>query len=111
MSPTFDSPRRGWDRLKRILMVWGGIALAGLIAFLMLWNSFFSYVPPGKHLLIIAKDGQPLTPGHVLAEKGQKGVRREVLGEGWHFILPVVYTTELEDNTVIPPGKVGIVTA
>ena len=34
-----------------------------------------------------------------------------MFGEGWHFILPIAYTTEPEENTIIPPGKVGIVTA
>ena len=34
-----------------------------------------------------------------------------MLGEGWHFVLPIVYSTEMEKNTDIPPGKVGIVTA
>jgi hypothetical protein len=35
----------------------------------------------------------------------------QVLGEGWHFVLPIVYEARLEDNTTIPPGKVGLVTA
>src|SRR5262249_208425 len=35
----------------------------------------------------------------------------KVLGEGWHFVMPVAYSSELEDNTIIEPGKVGIVTA
>ena len=57
------------------------------------------------------KTAQPLTSGHVLAEPDQKGIQREVLGEGWHFVLPIVYATEIEKNTEIPAGKVGIVTA
>ena len=35
-----------------------------------------------------------------MAEEGQKGILREVKGEGWHFVLPIVYSTELGDNTV-----------
>ncbi len=49
--------------------------------------------------------------GEVLAKDGQKGIRREVLGEGFHFVMPIVYTTEIEDNTVIQAGRIGIVTA
>lgn len=87
------------------------VAVFGLVALLVTWNIFFVYVRPGQHLVITAKDGEPLPSGHVLAEAGQKGIQREVLGEGWHFVLPVIYTTELEKNTDVPPGKVGIVTA
>jgi hypothetical protein len=96
---------------KRALIAWGVILVVVLIVVWMTWSAFFVYVPTGKHLVIVAKDGSPLPPDHVLAEKGEKGVRREVLGEGWHFVLPIAYTTELEDNTLVPPGKVGVVTA
>ena len=87
------------------------LLLGVLIVFLMTWNAFFVYVPPGQHLVIIAKDGTDLPQGHVLAEAGEKGIQREVKGEGWHFVLPIVYETEIEKNTDIPAGKVGIVTA
>ena len=104
-----NPPRfRNWGRW---LAIFGGAALIALTLFFMFWNAFWEYVPPGMHLIVIAKDGEPLPPGQVLAEPGQKGIQREVLGEGWHFILPIVYTSELEENTVVPPGKVGIVTA
>jgi hypothetical protein len=98
-------------RWKRFAIVGGALFVVALIGFLLVWNTFFKYVPPGKHLVIIAKNGAPLDPGEVLAKTGQKGIQREVLGEGWHFIMPIVYTTEVEDNTVIPAGRVGIVTA
>jgi hypothetical protein len=106
----FQSFRRGgyWQRRAIFAAV---VAVFGLVAILVTWNTFFVYVKPGEHLVIIAKDGEALPAGQVLAEPGQKGIQRAVLGEGWHFILPVVYTTELEKNTDILPGKVGIVTA
>jgi hypothetical protein len=113
MSQTLDAFRnkvtlRNW---RRRLIIWGILLAAGLIVVLMTWNAFFVYVPPGQHLIIIAKDGDPLTPGQVLAEEGQKGIQREVKGEGWHFVMPVIYATELEPNLDVPAGKVGIVTA
>src|SRR5262245_13032254 len=86
--------------LKRLAMFWGFVALAGLVAFLLLWKSFFVYVAPGNHLVTIAKNGDELPSGQVLADAGQKGVLREVQGEGWHFVMPVVYQTERHDNTV-----------
>jgi hypothetical protein len=98
------------------LIAWGVVLLGLLIAFLMTWNAFFTYVPPGKHLVIISKDGEPLPTNdpeytHVLAGPGQKGIQKDVKGEGWHFLLPIVYTCEVEDNVDVPAGKVGIVTA
>jgi hypothetical protein len=96
---------------KRVLIFWGVVVVAILVFLLITWNTFFTYVKPGQHLVVIAKDGKPLPPDHVLAEPGEKGPLAQVLGEGWHFVMPVVYETRLEDNTTIPPGKVGVVTA
>ncbi|HLW68637.1 MAG TPA: SPFH domain-containing protein [Gemmataceae bacterium] len=96
---------------KRIAIVAGVLFFVTTVGFILVWTSFYKYVPPGKHLVVIAKNGDPLDPGEVLAKEGQKGIRRDVLGEGWHLVMPIVYTTELEPNTIIPPGKVGIVTA
>jgi regulator of protease activity HflC (stomatin/prohibitin superfamily) len=101
-----DSGR--WKRWAVLIGVPAGI---GLVVFLVLWALFIRYVPPGQHLVIISKNGDPLDPGEVLARVGQKGIQKEVLGEGYHFVWPIIYSTELEPNTVIPPGKVGIITA
>ncbi len=68
-------------RLKRLLIAWGVLALGVLIGFLMTWNAFFVYVPPGKHLVIISKDGEPLPnndPAYqpVHAGSGQKDTQK-----------------------------------
>ncbi len=105
---SFDFRRPQW---KRWAWLAGGLVGGGLLTFLLLWNLFFVYVKPGEHLVIIAKHGQELPPGEVLAGEGFKGIRQEVKGEGWHFVLPIVYTTEKKKNTEVPPGKVGIQTA
>jgi len=96
---------------KRLAIFWGILVVAVLVGFGLTWSVFFKYVPPGKHLVIVAKDGASLDPGEVLAKEGQKGIQRAVKGEGWHYITPIIYTTEIEENTIVPPGKVGIVTA
>src|SRR5262249_26409548 len=83
----------------------------GLLVVLVLWNLFFVYVSPGEHLVITSKHGQELAAGEVLAREGYKGIRETVKGEGWHFVWPIIYTTERKKNTVVPPGKVGIMTA
>ncbi len=97
-----------WKRRALLL----GLPLAGLlILLLLLWNIFFHKVPPGSMLVIISKNGTPLEEGQILAKEGQKGIQETVLGEGWHFVWPIIYTTELKPNVVVEPGKVGIVTA
>jgi hypothetical protein len=118
MPRAHEPPDRDFDfalphggNFKRLLVFWGVLAVAALIGFLLTWNVFFKYVPPGKHLVIVAKNGAPLDAGEVLANEGQKGIQRAVKGEGWHFVTPIVYTAEIEENTIIPPGKIGIVTA
>lgn len=116
MSQAFESfsPRGRSLNLKiwrRRLIVLAALLFALLVLFLIAWNEFYAYVPPGQHLVIIAKEGAPLPENHVLAEPGQKGILREVQGEGWHFVMPIFYSWELEDNLVVPPGKVGVVTA
>jgi hypothetical protein len=96
---------------KKTIIVTGVVGLMLLIGFLALWHTFFVYVKPGHHLVLVAKFGKPMPPNRVLAEAGEEGVQRHVLGEGWHFVWPIVYATELHPNTVIPAGKVGIRTA
>src|ERR1700687_4825841 len=98
-------------RIKALLIGGAVVAIAVFVAFLLTWNAFFKYVPQGKHLVITAKSGKPLPAGHMLADEGEQGVQRKVLGEGWHFVMPIANETVIEDNTEIPAGKVGIVTA
>lgn len=100
-----------WPALQRaVLGVF--ILIIGLTVFLYFtWKTFFPYVEPGKMLVIISKSGDALPPGQILAQKGQKGIQEEVLGEGRHFVLPVSNETEIHPLMEIPPGKIGVVTA
>jgi hypothetical protein len=106
----FVTPVRA-RRWQRLLLAVGAAVLLFFLLLLILWNAFFHYVPPGKMLVIVSKNGAELPPGQVLADEGQKGIQKKVLGEGWHYVTPILYTTELKDNTVIKPGHVGIVTS
>src|SRR5262245_9491269 len=110
-----DGGRRRWRRLALLAGIPLGVLL---VLFLVFWSMFFHYVPPGQMLVVVAKDGDPLPEGEVLAEEGQKGIRREVLGEGWHFVWPVIYATERHPNFTVKKAKpedalpkIGIVTA
>ncbi|MBU0676983.1 MAG: hypothetical protein KJ626_02615 [Verrucomicrobia bacterium] len=75
------------------------------------WGFERFYVEPGYMAILTAKIGDPLPPGQILANEGQKGIRESVLGEGRHFYNPILYDHEIVPMTLIPPGKVGIVTS
>jgi hypothetical protein len=112
MSDAPLSPASPWaKRLKRFLIILSIPVVVGLFSAYMLWNTFFVYVEPNHMLLFISKSGDPLTGGQVLAKAGQKGVLEDVYGEGWHFVMPIVYTTQVKPNQVVPSGQVGIVTS
>lgn len=85
-------------------------AVAGLWA---AWMWFFCrfYVGPDEMAILTAKTGEPLRPGQLLAEPGQKGILAAPLAEGRHFRNPILYDWEIVPIVSIPPGKVGILTA
>ncbi|MBU1694256.1 MAG: hypothetical protein KJ726_09090 [Verrucomicrobia bacterium] len=75
------------------------------------WGICRFYVDTDEMAVIIAKIGDPLPPGQILANPGQKGVQEAVLGEGRHFRNPWLYERVIKPVIVIPPGKVGVVTS
>ena len=108
-----DNPFRMAGANVRRYRLLGAVAMVLVIVGVVLggaWYTFYHYVPPGKMLVVISKNGQPLASGQVLADPGQKGVQKDVLGEGWHWITPIYYEAELKDDTVVEPGQVGVVT-
>ena len=85
------------------------IAVFGYLSFEWLFCRF--YVPPGYMAVVTAKSGREPRVGSILVEEGEKGIRREVLAEGRHFLNPIQYDVEIVPAVSIPLGKVGIVTA
>ena len=77
------------------------------------WMWFFCrfYAGPNEMAVIIAKTGDALPPGQILAAEGQKGVQAIVLGEGRHFRDPIRFERQIRPAVIIPPGKVGVVTS
>jgi len=75
------------------------------------WGFCRFYVDAGKMAIVTAKEGQDLPPGHILADPGQKGIWKEPLAEGRHFLNPYNYDWKIVSQIHIPAGKVGIVTA
>ena len=88
-----------------------GLAVLAAAIGAFLWIFCRVYVPEGCMAVVTAKTGRPLPPGQILAEKGEKGVLREVLGEGRHFLDPVNNEWKVVPATTIPLGSVGVVTS
>jgi len=68
-------------------------------------------IPPGKAGIVTSKVGKDLPEGEFLAEPGQKGIWRAVLGPGKYRINPVGYKIDMIDALSIPIGYVGVVTS
>ena len=83
------------------------------IGYVLIWKWGFCrfYVKPNHMAVIIAKSGRPLPPDQILADVGQKGIQRDVLGEGRHFRNPYYFEHKIVPVTVINPGEIGIVTS
>jgi hypothetical protein len=68
-------------------------------------------IPPGQVGVVTAKVGADLPSGEFLAEPGQKGIWRQVLGPGKHRLNPYGYQIDIADAVSIPVGYVGVVTS
>ncbi len=68
-------------------------------------------IPPSKVGVVTSKVGAELPPGEFLAEPGQKGIWRAVLGPGKHRLNPYGYQIDIVDAVSIPVGYVGVVTS
>jgi hypothetical protein len=68
-------------------------------------------IPPGKIGVVTAKVGADIPQGEFLADEGQKGIARRVLGPGKYRLNPVGYEVKIEDAVVIPIGYVGLITS
>lgn len=96
-------------------MILRGLPALVILAALMwgCWMWFFCrlYVAPDQMAIVTAKTGRPLPEGQILAEPGQQGIQAAPLAEGRHFLNPVFYDWKILPATIIPAGKVGIVTS
>lgn len=97
------------------LMLLSGIgAIAALIIIavgIYIWFFCRFYVPAGHMAVVTAKSGKTPAEGTILVERGEKGIWKEVLAEGRHFLDPLYYDYKIVPAVEIPLGKVGIVTS
>ncbi|MCD8138908.1 MAG: hypothetical protein LUE17_03860, partial [Planctomycetaceae bacterium] len=83
-----------------------------------IWNPLFYdwqivdalYIPPGKVGVVTSQVGENLPQGEFLAEPGQKGTWRKVLGPGCYRLNPIGYSVDVIDAVSIPLGFAGVVT-
>ena len=67
-------------------------------------------IPAGKVGIVVSKVGVELPEGEFLADFGQKGIWKQILGPGRYRLNPYGYHVELVDAVSIPIGYVGVVT-
>lgn len=100
--------------MKAHTLIPGLLALIVLLVasvFVWYWGFCRFYVDVGEMAIVTAKEGQELAPGQILAKPGQKGIWEEPLGEGRHFLNPVLFDWKIAPALTIPAGKVGVITA
>ena len=96
---------------KGIVAVCVLVAVLATVWGVWMWCFCRIEVPAGWMAIVTAKVGEDLPPGEILANPGQKGVLREPLTEGRHFLNPIDYDWKLVRAQTIPVGKVGVVTS
>jgi hypothetical protein len=90
-----------------------GVAVAGLFLLyqLWVWEVERVEVPPDKFLVRINLWGTDLPDGEILApDDSYKGVQKEMLTPGRHFLNPLFYRYEKHPITEVPPGKCLVLT-
>jgi len=99
--------------MKSVIQSVIALMVIAALLYVGVWRWVFCrfYVGPGQMAVVTAKMGRNLPSGQILAEPGQKGVQRDVLGEGRHFLNPVLFEHTIRGCVSIPPGKVGVVTS
>ncbi len=68
-------------------------------------------IPAGKIGIVTSKVGVDLPIGEFLADEGQKGVWKKVLGPGMYRLNPSGYKVDVVDAKSIPLGFVGVLTS
>ncbi|MDA0991930.1 MAG: SPFH domain-containing protein [Verrucomicrobia bacterium] len=68
-------------------------------------------IPPGKVGMVTSKVGKKLPEGEFLADAGEKGIWRRVLGPGKYRLNPYGYQVDISTAISIPIGYAGVVTS
>jgi regulator of protease activity HflC (stomatin/prohibitin superfamily) len=68
-------------------------------------------IEPGKVGIVTSKVGAKLPRGEFIADRGQKGIWRSVLGPGKYRMNTYGYNIEIVDAISIPIGYAGVITS
>jgi regulator of protease activity HflC (stomatin/prohibitin superfamily) len=69
-------------------------------------------IPTDQTGVVTRLVGSALPAGNIVARGGEQGPQAEILGPGWHFgYVPFLFQIDLAPVQIIPPGKLGFVTA
>lgn len=97
--------------MKSISVILVPVLALALVGGGFVWTFCRIPVPAGYMAVVTAKIGKPLPKNEILAGPGEKGVRRDPLPEGRHFLDPVNHDWRIVPVISIPVGKVGVVTS
>src|SRR5580704_11059650 len=100
-----------WNKPRTWIVV--GVAAVGLFMLyqLWVWEVERVEVPPGHFLVKIHLWGKDLPEGAIIApDDTYKGVQRDVLQEGRHFLNPIVYSYRTEKLLEVPVGQCAVLT-
>lgn len=97
--------------MKTLSGILSFIVVLAFIGGAILWGPCRISVRPGTMAIVTAKVGKPLPPGEILAGPGEKGVRRDPLPEGRHFLNPINYSWKIVPVLTVPVGNVALVTS
>jgi regulator of protease activity HflC (stomatin/prohibitin superfamily) len=77
-----------------------------LVYQIWLWEVERVEVPPGKFLVLIHRWGKNLAEDQIIApDDSYKGVMRDTLAEGRHFINPIFWSHEVHEMVRVPVGQ------
>ncbi len=101
------------DDSKSKLFLYGGAGIGLIVLVILIWFLTAWIISPGPNefFVLVRQTGDPLPPGRILADPGQKGVQRALHSAGWAVYSPIWWDTERHKTTTIPPGSVGILVA
>ena len=97
--------------MKSTSLILVPLLVLAIIFGIFMWTFCRIPVPAGYMAIVTAKTGKPLPPGEILAGPGEKGLRKDPLPEGRHFLDPVNHSWRIVPVVSIPVGKVGVVTS